>query len=155
KAHERLGLARSRRVHPLRVSRWQRANIPIERERLRHATKQMEAYEPSRLWVSRDAIAREQRLDLRCKTECPTVIRSVKRLDTVSVAREKQAVAFCVPHRECEHAAQTVHHLGAVLRIEVQQHFCIGARAESRSLSLEIPSQLRMIIDFAIKYDDE
>src|SRR5262249_15384657 len=115
KAREQLGLARSGTVHPLRVSRWQRTNIAIECERFGHAAEQVEPYEPSRLRVSRDAIAREQRLDLRCKTERPTVIGSVKRLDTVSVTREKQATAFCVPNRECKHAAQTLHHLGAVM----------------------------------------
>ena len=99
--------------------------------------------------------AGKQRLDLRGEAECPAVVCGVERLDAVRVAREEEAAPCFVPDCECEHAAQPMHHLGAMTRVEVQEHLRIGGRAEARAVGLELDAQLRIVVDLAVEHDDE
>ncbi len=152
---ERLRLARPRRIDPLRVPGRQGANVAVERERLGHAAEQMEAGDPRRLGVARNPAAREQCLDLRGEAERPAVVCGVERLDAVGVAGEKELAPLLVPDRESEHAAQPVHHRSAVARVEVQQRFGIGGRAEAHALGLEFGAQRPVIVDLAVEGDDD
>src|SRR5215467_1586934 len=77
---KRFRLVRTCAINPLRVSCGECPNNTIGCERLRHAAKQIEPNVTRRLGVTRDAPASEQRLDLRGKTESPTIIGGVKRL---------------------------------------------------------------------------
>ena len=48
-----------------------------------------------------------------------------------------------------------MHHVGTALRVEMQERLGIGGRAEARTIDLEFCAQLRIIVDFAVEYDDE
>jgi hypothetical protein len=48
-----------------------------------------------------------------------------------------------------------MYHLGAVTRVEMQEHLRVGGRAKAGALCLEFGTELRIIVDLAIEYDDE
>ena len=140
-AGERLRLARTRHIDPLRVPGRQGANVAVERERLGHAAEQMKAGDPCRLGIARNPAAGEQCLDLRGEAERPAVVCGVERLDAVGVAGEKELAPLLVPDRESEHAAQPVHHRRAVARIEMQKRFRIGGGPEAHAGRFEFRAQ--------------
>src|ERR1700677_2525906 len=60
-----------------------------------------------------------------------------------------------VPDGKSEHSTKSMDHLGAVTRVEMQQHLRVGGRAEAGAVRLELGTELRIIVDLAIEYDDE
>src|SRR6202050_2748015 len=60
-----------------------------------------------------------------------------------------------VPDGKRKHSTKPMYHLGAVTRVEMQQHLRVGARAEAGAVRLEFGTELRIIVDLAIEYDDE
>src|SRR4029077_7364990 len=117
--------------------------------------EQIEADHAGWFRVARNLSAGEQRLDLRGEAECPAVVCGVERLDAVGVAREEEAAPRLIPDGECEHAAELVHYLGAMTRVEVQERLRVGGGAEARAVGLELGAQLRIVVDLAIEHDDE
>src|SRR5258706_8476910 len=83
KIGERLGLSRTGSVDPLCVAGWKNTDFAIERERLRHASEQVETDNSRRLLIARNAIAGVQRLHLACETKRPAVIGGFKRLEPI------------------------------------------------------------------------
>src|SRR2546430_6683187 len=132
----------------------QSSDVAIERKRLGHAAEQMEANNAGRFRVARNMLAREQRLDLRSKAECPAVVCCVERFDAVGVACKEDAAPHLVPDCECEHATEPMHHLGAVARVEVQERLRVGGRAEACTLGFELHTQLRIIVNLDIEHND-
>src|ERR1700691_2549074 len=60
-----------------------------------------------------------------------------------------------VPDSKSEHPTKSMYHLGAMARIEMQEHLGVGGRAEAGAVRLEFGAELRIIVDLAIEYDDE
>ena len=114
----------------------------------------MKAGNPRRLGIARNPAAREQCLDLRGEAKSPAVVCGVERLDAVGVAGKKEFAPHSIPDGEGEHAAQPVHHRGAVARVEVQKRLRIGGRAEARAGSLEFCAQRLVVVDLAVEGDD-
>src|SRR5579871_456427 len=67
-------LARSKPVHPLRMTGRQRADVPKQGERLGHAAEQFEADDTRRFRIARKSSAREQRLYLRSEAKRPSIV---------------------------------------------------------------------------------
>src|SRR5207253_5394003 len=132
----------------------QSSDIPIERKRLRHAAEEMEANNAGRFRVARNMTTREQSLDLRSEAKCPAVARCIERFDAVGVTCKEDTAPHFVPDCECEHAAESMYHLGAVASVEVQERLSVGSRAEARALDLELHTQLRIVVDLAVEHDD-
>src|SRR5579864_5968826 len=105
--------------------------------------------------IARDIPACEERLHLRCKAKSPAIVRCVQWLDTVWIAREKQATLLVVPDGESEHSAQPMYHFGAVPHIEMQQRLGVGSRTEVDTVFLEFGAKLWIVVDLAVEYDDE
>src|SRR5206468_3606446 len=103
----------------------------------------------------RNSSASEQGLYLRPKAKCPAVVRGVEWLDAVKITREKDCALRFIPDHEGEHPAKLLHHLGAVTRIQMQQHLGVGRRSETNSASFEFFPQSGVVIDLPIKYNDE
>src|ERR1700733_10908641 len=60
-----------------------------------------------------------------------------------------------VPDGKRKHSTKPMYHLGAVTRVEMQEHLRVGGRAEAGAVRLEFGTELRIIVDLAIDCDDE
>ncbi len=56
---------------------------------------------------------------------------------------------------ESEHATEPMYHLGAVVRVKVQERLCVGGRTEAHAVVFEFRAQLRIVVDLAVEHDDE
>ena len=77
----------------------------------------------------------------------------VERLDTERIAGQQHALPAFIPHNERIHATQLVHHLYALLGVEVQQGFGIGVRSEADAFRFQPGADLGVVIDLAVEHD--
>ena len=76
-----------------------------------------------------DVVAgRGERRDLRGKQQAALSLVRVQRLDAESIPHQIGGVGRAVEEREREHAAQLLHHLDAMLFVEMHECFGIGVR---------------------------
>ncbi len=98
---------------------------------------------------------REQALELGPEDEGPAAMRPVERLLAHAVARDEEAPAPPVPHRQAEHAVEARGELVAVFLIERRDDLRIGVRAETVSEPLEIALQFLEVVELAVAHGDD
>src|SRR5215469_4480364 len=108
------------RIYPLGVAGGQGADLSIKRKRRQNTTEQMKPNNSRRFRIARDVIACQQRFHLRGKTERPSIICRVHRLDTVWVTCQENTAPKVVPDGEGKHPAQSINHFGTVARIKMK-----------------------------------
>ena len=123
----------------------------VKRVRLGDTPPKVEACLAGRVGIQIDIRGLRQGLDLRGETKSRTVIRVVKRLDAEGVADQKELTFVFIPNAEGEHAAQSVHHVRAVLGVETEQDLGIGAGAEAVSLRFQLLLQFAVVIDLTVE----
>ena len=128
-------------------------DLAPDREGLGHAAEQVEAHDARRIGIAADPAAGQQRLGLRGEAHRPAVVGPVERLDAQRIARQQQRALLGVPQAEGEHAAQLLHHVGAAVGIELQQHLGVGAAAEGVAARGQFLAQLAVIVDLAVEGD--
>jgi hypothetical protein len=107
---------------------------------------------PQRVRVERAGhrAAGEQRLDLRGEQEARAVaVKEQRLLAHVVLAQQQRAVAG-VPDGEGEHAPQVADAVLAVLLVEVQDDFHVGAGAEAVARREQPLAQLGAVVDLAV-----
>src|SRR5215469_16299163 len=115
----------------------------------------MKSDNPRWFRVPRNVTACYERLDLRRKPECPTVVGCIERLDAIRIASQKKATSFTVPYNECEHATEPMYHLRAMSRVQMQQDLRIGGGSEVDTVGFKFNPQLRIVVDFTIEDDHQ
>jgi hypothetical protein len=95
----------------------------------------------------------EQRLDLARERQLVAEVEVVQRLDAQLVAREEQALARVVPHRDRKNAIQALDERVAPRLVRVHQHFGVAARAEAVALLLQFRAEVEVVVDLAVERD--
>src|SRR5262249_13333777 len=92
----------------------------------------------------------EQRLHLACEGEEPAVPIVVERLLAEPVARDEEAARVLVPEREGEHAAKTLHAIGAVLLVRMDDRLAVRPGLISMAGGFHARTQRGVIKNLAI-----
>src|SRR5581483_4698254 len=94
---------------------------------------------------------RENHLDLRAEQERIGREPVIERLNSQTVAGDKQRALFAVPDGKSEHAAQIVNAVAAVLLVEMDDGLRVAVGAIPVATRFELTAQLSMVVDFAVK----
>ena len=92
----------------------------------------------------------KDRLDLRREDQAVALAQVVERLDAEAVAREQEAAGRAVPEAEGKHAVEAVPTLGAVARIDAQEHLGVALRPETLAGGFELRAQRAEVVDLAV-----
>ena len=77
---------------------------------------------------ARKGFEREKRLQLGRKRDSAIRRPIVQRLDAEPIPRNEEALGAFVPDREREHAAQPMHHVHAIILVQMHEHFRVRPR---------------------------
>ena len=95
----------------------------------------------------------QQGLQLRAEEQTPRHSRDVERLDSQTVARQKQAAPILVPEHDRELPHQALDGTGPALLVKVDHDLRVGLRPEGVRVLQGAP-ELAMVVDFAIDADE-
>ena len=150
-------LPRGIRGQPHVGARRQRSYAFVYRPRRRNAAVAQEQGERVPVDVGRERRVRHERLELRAEQEHAVLPAVVERLLAQAVAGETERFLLPIPKREGEHSGSRPQRL---LQPPVfdggQQRFRIGVPSpcQARTLGVQSPSELRMVVDLAVEDDD-
>ena len=104
--------------------------------------------------LPRDAIG-EERFELGAEYQPIAQRRVVERLDAEPVTDEHEGLSRLVPQRDGEHPPEVMDEVRTVLLVEMNDRFRIGIGGETVPASLQIRSELPIIVDLAVEYDPD
>src|SRR5688572_20045036 len=129
---------------------WEFINTLIRRQRVRdilQAQIKIDGFEIDLRLVRQRG---KQRAQFRGKIKGSILDRVIDRFLAHAVARQEQLSVFAIPQRKSRLAAQTTYALVAILFIEVEDAFRVGARPKLMTALDEVGIQLREIMRFAV-----
>ena len=96
----------------------------------------------------------EQRAQLGCEQEAPTLVREIQRLDAEAISRDQDRGAARVPKHEREHAAQPLDARFSPLGIRREHDFRVGRGNEAMTELLELGAQFLEVVTLAVEDRD-
>src|SRR5713226_10519012 len=97
----------------------------------------------------------EQRADLRCEPDSIPVLCPEERLLPDPIARTEETARTNIPNRKREHSPKAVHHLVAILLVEMNENLRIASRREAMAEAQELIPQSQEVIDLAVHDNDD
>src|SRR5260370_26258085 len=101
--------------------------------------------------VATDAGMLQQGTKLGTEDQLSVELRVQERLLSHAIARQEERFRAFVPNREREHAAQVLWTIGAPLVVGVNDSFSVAVRIELVAELFELPAQLAIVLDLAVK----
>jgi hypothetical protein len=133
---------------------WQLAHAVHGGQRSRHVPEREVAVERDVVDLTRDLVIVQQRTQLRCERQHAVADAVDQRLLADSIAGDEKLLPAVVPQREREHAVQVADAVGAVLLVQMHDHFRVAVRGEAVPSSLQRVTQLAVVVDLAVQDDD-
>jgi hypothetical protein len=130
------------------VAGRQLADLAEDRERRRHRVEREERLDRIRI-----ELALRQGVELRGERQLAAHVAVVEGLDPEAVAGEDEPAPRGVPDRHREHPAQALGEAPPPLLVAVDEHLRVRARPEPMAGPLELPAQLREVVDLAVLDD--
>src|SRR5258708_1563018 len=101
------------------------------------------------IWTN--ASVRQNDFDLGAKEKRIRRRSVIQRLNAKPVTGNEQCSLLTVPNRECEHAAQVLNAIAAVLFVKMNDGFGIAIGAIAVAALLQFLAQFGVIVDFAVE----
>ena len=96
----------------------------------------------------------QERLQLRAEDDVFAVMGEVERLDPHAIARKHEAPFRLLPQGDAEHAAHPAKALRIPFKEGMEYGLGIAMGMETVAKAFEFPTQLEVVIDFAVEDDD-
>src|SRR5205807_9797112 len=97
----------------------------------------------------------EDRLDFRAKVKIASALRVEQRPNPEPVPRDEDRLPVAIVNCKSELPVQFAEQIDSPFSVAVSEDFGVAYRAEDVPFSLELSTQLRMIVDLAVAVNDD
>src|SRR5207245_3470462 len=102
-----------------------------------------------------DFAAGQNGLDLRREVQLAPRLGVKQRAHAKAVARQENRFSVAIVQRERELAIQPLEEIDSPFLVAMNEDFGVASRSEYVAFLLELPTQLRMVVDLAVVGDDD